>query len=60
MLSGGGLRPNAKDGGYVVRLSDPPTTSERLQRSAAAAIAIMPHKCSMDEWTARYGGMTQR
>ena len=46
-------------GGYVVRLSDPPTAQDRLQLLAARLqgrpIAIMPHKCiTMDEWTARY------
>jgi hypothetical protein len=44
---------------YVIRLSDPPTCRERLQLIAAqlqrTPIAIMPHKCSMDEWIARYG-----
>ena len=45
---------------YVVHLSDPPTTQERLQLLAArlqrTPIAIMPHKCAtMDEWTERYG-----
>ena len=49
-------------GGYVVRLSNPPTAQERLQLLAArlqrTPIVIMPHKCAtMDEWTARYGGL---
>ena len=47
-------------GGYVVRVSDPPTPQERLQRLAAhlerRPIVIMPHKCrSIEEWLARYG-----
>jgi hypothetical protein len=47
-------------GGYVVRLSDPPTPKERLQVLAAhlerRPIVIMPHKCqSIGEWLARYG-----
>jgi hypothetical protein len=46
-------------GGYVVRLSDPPTPQERLQLLAAhlqrRPIVIMPHKCTtMEEWLARY------
>ena len=48
-------------GGYVVRLSDPPTPTERFELLAARLerrpIAIMPHKCTMDEWMARYGGL---
>ncbi len=49
-------------GGYVVRLSKPPTTAERLQLLAARLerrpIAIMPHKCaSVDEWMERYAEM---
>ena len=47
-------------GGYVVRLSEPPTPTERLQLMAARLerrpIVIMPHKCSMEEWMERYGG----
>ena len=48
------------DGGYVVRLSDPPTPTERLQLLGARLehrpIVIMPHKCaSIEEWLARYG-----
>ncbi len=44
---------------YVVRLSEPPTSSERLQLMAArltrTPIVIMPHKCAtMDEWLERY------
>jgi hypothetical protein len=51
--------------GYVVRLSDPPNTKERLQLLAARLqrrpIAIMPHKCeTMEEWIARYSDLTQR
>ena len=46
-------------GGYVVRLSDPPTPQERLQLLAARLqgkpIAIMPHKYTMEERIARYG-----
>ena len=46
-------------GGYVVRLSDPPTVREQLELMAARLerrpIAIMPHKCkTVEEWTARY------
>ncbi len=46
-------------GGYVVRLSDPPTPREQLQLLAARVerrpIAVMPHKCrTVDEWTARH------
>jgi hypothetical protein len=49
-------------GGYVVRLSDPPTPQERLQLLAAhlqrRPIVVMPHKChSMEEWIAHYGGL---
>ena len=44
---------------YVIRLSEPPTAHERLQLLAAklqrTPIAIMPHKCTMEEWVARYG-----
>ena len=44
---------------YVVRLTDPPTPTERLQLLAARLerrpIAIMPHKCTgIEEWVARY------
>jgi hypothetical protein len=47
-----------QDGGYAVRLSNPPTPQERLQLLAArlqgTPIAIMPHPCkSTDEWVAR-------
>ena len=47
-------------GGYVVRLSDPPTPTERLQLLAARLerrpIVIMPHKCkTVEEWLERYG-----
>ena len=50
-------------GGYVVRLSKPPTLSERLQLMAAhlerRPIVILPHKCaSVEEWIARYGKAT--
>jgi len=46
----------------VVRLSDPPTPTERLQLLAARLerrpIAIMPQKCaSVDEWLQRYGDL---
>lgn len=46
-------------GGYVVRLSDPPTPNEGLQLMAAhlerRPIVIMPHKCkTADEWLKRY------
>ena len=52
-------------GGYVVRVSDPPTPKERLQLLAARLqrrpIAIMPHKCkTVEEWVARYSGVTLR
>jgi len=45
---------------YVIRLSDPPTASERLQFAAARLmrwpVAIMPMRCAtVDEWLARYG-----
>jgi hypothetical protein len=49
---------------YVIRLSEPPTCQERLQLIAAqlqrTPIAIMPHKYTMEEWIARYGGLTDR
>ena len=56
---------NANGGGYVIRLSDPPTLSERFELFAARLerrpIAIMPHKCAtMDEWAARYGWLKDR
>ena len=46
-------------GGYVVRLSDPPTVHERLQLMAARLegrkIAIVPDKCvTIEEWVALY------
>jgi hypothetical protein len=46
-------------GSHVVRLSDPPTSSERLQLIAArltrTPVAIMPHTCTtVDEWLQRY------
>ena len=52
-------------GGYVVRLSDPPTPQERLQLLAAhlerRPIVIMPHKCqSIGQWVARYSDVTLR
>ena len=55
----------ATGGGYVVRLSKPPTPQERLQLLAArlqgTPFVIMPHKCAtMDEWAARYSDLTQR
>ena len=55
----------ATGGGYVVRLSDPPTPQERLQVLAAhlerRAIVIMPHKCqSIGQWVARYSDVTLR
>ena len=48
-------------GGYVVRVSDPPTPKERLQLLAARLqrrpIAIMPHNCkTMSEWLERTVG----
>jgi hypothetical protein len=52
---------NAKTGGgYVVRLSDPPTSAERLQPIAAhlerRPIVILPHKCNgVEEWLQRHG-----
>lgn len=50
---------NAKTGGgYVVRLSRPPTPSEQPQLMAARLerrpIAIIPHKCTREEWIRRY------
>ena len=55
----------ATGGGYVVRLSDPPTPQERLQLLAAhlerRPIVVMPHKCkTVEEWIARYSGVTLR
>ena len=52
-------------GGYVVRLSKPPTVSERLELIAARLerrpVVTMPHKCaSMDEWVARYSELKDR
>jgi hypothetical protein len=46
-------------GGYVVRVSDPPTPQERLQLLAARlqgrSIAIIPHKCkTVREWLEWY------
>ena len=51
---------SANVGGYVVRLSDPPTAQERLQLLAAhlqrRPIVILPHKCNtMEGWLAQYG-----
>jgi len=45
---------------YVIRLSNPPTASERLQLLAArllrSPVAIMPTKCATsEEWLTRYG-----
>jgi hypothetical protein len=44
---------------YVIRVSNPPTNHERLKLLAArlqrTPVAIMPHKCTMEEWIARYG-----
>ena len=53
------------NGGYVVRLSDPPTHSEQLQLMAARLegrpIVIMPHKCkTMEEWMERHGEVKDR
>jgi hypothetical protein len=50
---------------YVIRLSDPPTSHERLLLIAArlqrTPIVVMPHKCaSMDEWMARYSEHKER
>lgn len=56
-------RATSPDGGksYVVRLSEPPTPAERLHLIAAhlerRSIVILPHKCSMQEWMVRYGGL---
>jgi len=52
-------------GGYVVRLSDPPTSAERLQPMGAQLerrpIVIMPHKCkTVEEWMARYGSLQDK
>lgn len=60
-------RASGPDGskGYVVRLSDPPTSAERLHLLAARLerrpIVIMPHKCkTFDEWLERYGNLGRR
>ena len=58
------LSGNGTQGGYVVRLSKPPTWHEQLQLVAACLerrpIAIMPHKCAtMDEWVERYRALTR-
>jgi hypothetical protein len=54
------------DGGagriYVIRLSDPPTASERLQLTAARLmgwpVAIMPMPCrTTAEWLDRYASL---
>jgi hypothetical protein len=50
-------------GGYVIRISDPPTLGERLQLMAARLerrpIVIMPHKCkTVAEWLERYGSLS--
>lgn len=47
-------------GGYVVRVSKPPTLHEQLQllpaRLERRPIVILPHKCAgVHEWIARYG-----
>jgi len=47
---------------YAVRVSDPPTSSERLQliaaRLEARPIVILPHKCAtVDNWIEQYGSM---
>lgn len=49
----------ATGGGYVVRLSNPPTAQERLQLLAASLegrkVAIMPHKCeTTTEWVTQH------
>ena len=54
------VRRAGLEGGYVVRVSDPPTPFEQLQLMSARLerrpVAIMPAKCAtMDEWRARYG-----
>jgi hypothetical protein len=48
------------DSSHIIRLSIPPTPTERLQLLAARLegrpIAIMPIPCeTMDEWVRRYG-----
>jgi hypothetical protein len=55
-------RASSEDGHprYVIRLSKPPTPTERLQLMAAhlerRPIAIMPRKCSsVEEWLGRHG-----
>jgi hypothetical protein len=47
----------------LIRLSNPPTQSERLLLAAVRLLrsphAIMPHPCrTVGEWTQRYGGST--
>ena len=49
---------------YVVRLSDPPTTTEQLQLVACKLlgrqVAIMPMKSlTVDEWIQHYGSLMQ-
>ena len=56
---------NAENGGYVVRLSRPPTLHERMQLMAAQLerrpIVILPPKCAnMEEWMRRYGAIDLR
>jgi len=50
---------------FVIRLSKPPTSDERLQllasRLQGRPIALMPHKCkTVDEWLERYGELKAR
>ena len=50
-------------GGFVIRLSDPPTAYQRLQLTAArlqrSSFVIMPMKCAtMDEWLGRYAHLS--
>ena len=52
-------------GSQVIRVSNPPTTSERLQLIAArltrTPIVIMPQPCATtQEWLARYGALRDR
>lgn len=50
-------------GGYVLRVSRPPTSDELASIARAKAEgrrhAILPHRCdNVDEWLARHGGQT--
>jgi len=59
------LPDGSRCGPYVLRLSNPPATHERLQLMAArlqrSPIAIMPPRCkTVDEWLERYGWLKGR